>query len=80
MGRAPHVVGTRCRRRARVEGLPPHPYTSRIGGAVSIVLRAGGNAHVFTTALGAGYVGSWPREDPWIRWLGHLVGGRIVGS
>jgi hypothetical protein len=63
-----------------VEGLPPHPLASRIGGAGTIVLRAGGNAHVVTTALGVGYVGSWPRDDPWIRWAGHLVGARLVAS
>jgi|GEM_PF-1544637 len=63
-----------------VEGLPPHPMASRIGGAGSIVLRAGANAHVVTAALGVGYVGMWPREDPWIRWAGHLVGGRIIAS
>jgi hypothetical protein len=62
------------------EGLPPHPWTSRIGGAGTIVLRAGGNAHVITTALGVGYVGSWPRTDPWVRWAKHLVGARIVAS
>lgn len=63
-----------------VEGLPPHPMSSRIGGAGSIVLRAGANAHVVTAAVGVGYVGMWPREDPWIRWAGHLVGGRIIAS
>lgn len=63
-----------------VEGLPPHPLSSRIGGAGTIVLRAGGNAHVITTALGVGYVGSWPRDDPWIRWAKHLAGARIVAS
>lgn len=63
-----------------IEGLPPHPYSSAIRGAGSIVLRAGGNSHVFTTALGFGYVGSYRHDDPWIPWLGHVVGGRIVAS
>lgn len=63
-----------------VLGLPPHLVASRIGGAGSIVLRAGGNAHVITTALGVGYVGSWPRDDAWVRWAGHVVGARIVAS
>jgi hypothetical protein len=63
-----------------VEGLPPHPLDSRIGGSTSIVLRAGGNAHVFTTAFGFGYVGSFRRSDPWVRWAGHLIGARMVTS
>jgi hypothetical protein len=63
-----------------VQGLPPHPDTSRIGAAGSIVLRAGGNARVFTAALGFGYVGSFRRSDPWIRWARHLVGARIIAS
>jgi hypothetical protein len=63
-----------------LEGLPPHPYGSRIGGAGSLVLRAGGNAHIVTGALGFGYVGSWPRFDPWIRWARHVVGARVVVS
>lgn len=63
-----------------VQGLPPHPMGSRIGGSGTIVLRAGGNAHVVTTAIGLGYVGMRPRTDPWIRWAGHLVGARIVAS
>jgi hypothetical protein len=63
-----------------LEDLPPHPLESRIGGAGSVVLRAGGNAHVVTGALGVGYVGSWPDPDPWIRWAGHVVGARIVAS
>ena len=63
-----------------IQGLPPHPDTSRIGGAGSIVLRAGGNAHVFTAALGFGYVGAFQRTDPWIRWARHLVGARILAS
>jgi len=45
-----------------------------------VVLRAGGNGHVVTGALGVGYVGSWPRSDPWIGWAGHVVGGRVVVS
>jgi hypothetical protein len=63
-----------------IEGLPPHPYDSRIGGAGSLVLRAGGNARVVTGALGLGYVGSFPRRDPWLRWADHVVGARIVAS
>jgi hypothetical protein len=61
-----------------VQGLPPHPMSSRIGGAGTIVLRAGGNAHVFTTALGFGYVGARPRR--WIRQINHVVGARLVAS
>ncbi len=63
-----------------LEGLPPHPYDSRIGGTGSLVVRAGGNAHVVTGALGFGYVGSWPRVDPWIGWARHVVGARLVVS
>jgi len=62
-----------------VEGLPPHPYSSRIDGTGSLVLRVGGNAHVLTSALGVGYVGSFPRDDePWVPWARHVVGARIV--
>jgi len=61
-----------------IEGLPPHPWDSRIGGEGSIVLRAGGNAHVVTGALGFGYVGS--HGDPWPRWARHVVGARVVAS
>jgi hypothetical protein len=60
------------------EGLTPHSYTSRIGRAGSLVLRAGGNARVITGALGVGYVGAFPRFDPWIRWARHVVGARAV--
>jgi hypothetical protein len=63
-----------------LEGLPPHPYDSRIGGTGSLVLRAGANAHVVTGAVGFGYVGSFPRIDPWIRWARHVVGARVVVS
>ena len=63
-----------------VEGLPPHPYDSRIGRTGSLVLRAGANARVLTAALGFGYVGSFPRSDPWIRWARHVVGARVVVS
>jgi len=63
-----------------VQGLPPHPLSSHIGGAGTVVLRAGANAHVITAALGVGYVGSWPRRDPWIRRVNHLVGARFVAS
>ena len=61
-------------------GLPPRPYTSRIGGAGSLVVRAGGNSRVVTGAIGFGYVGSFPRYDPWIRWARHVVGARVVVS
>ncbi len=63
-----------------LEGLPPHPYGSRIGGAGSLVLRAGANDRIVTGALGFGYVGSFPRTDPWIRWARHVVGARVVVS
>jgi hypothetical protein len=63
-----------------IEGLRPHPYDSRIGGAGSLVLRAGGNVRVVTGAVGLGYVGSFPRRDPWLRSADHVVGARIVAS
>ena len=63
-----------------VEGLPPQPYGSRIHGSGSLVLRAGANAHLVTTELGFGYVGSWPSNDPWIPWAHHVVGARVVLS
>jgi hypothetical protein len=63
-----------------LEGLPPHPYGSRIGGAGSVVLRAGANDRIVTGALGFGYVGSFPRSDPWLPWARHLVGARVVVS
>lgn len=63
-----------------LEGLTPHSYTSRIGRAGSVVLRAGGNARVMTGALGFGYTGTFPHLDPWIRWAGHVVGARAVLS
>jgi hypothetical protein len=63
-----------------LEGLPPHPYTSRIGGAGSLVLRAGANDRIITGALGFGYVGSFPSYDPWISWARHVVGARVVVS
>lgn len=63
-----------------LEGLPPHPYDSRIGGTGSVVLRAGANARIVTGALGFGYVGSFPRSAPWIRWARHVVGARVVVS
>lgn len=63
-----------------VEGLSPHPYASRIGGAGSLVLRAGGNARVITAGLGVGYVGSYPNASPWIRWVRHVVGARVMLS
>lgn len=63
-----------------LEGLPPHPYDSRIGRTGSVVLRAGGNSRVITGALGFGYVGSFPRWNPWIKWARHVVGARAVLS
>lgn len=63
-----------------LEGLPPHPYSSRIGGTGSLVLRAGANDRVVTGALGFGYVGSFPRFDPWVRWARHMVGARVIAS
>lgn len=61
-------------------GLSPHPYTSRIGRTGSLVLRLGANDRIVTGALGVGYVGSFPRFDPWIRWARHVVGARVVVS
>ena len=61
-----------------LEGLSPHPYASRIGGAGSLVVRAGGNTRVITAALGFGYVGSYPSYDPWVSWARHLVGARVM--
>jgi hypothetical protein len=63
-----------------VDGLPPHPYGSDFGGAGGVVFRAGGNAHVFTTAIGFGYVGSWSRSDPWIPSVSHVAGVRVILS
>ncbi|HEY6038511.1 MAG TPA: hypothetical protein VIV58_29715 [Kofleriaceae bacterium] len=63
-----------------LEGLPPRPYDSAINGTGTIVLRAGANEHVATWALGFGYVGSFPRFDPWVSWARHVVGARIVAS
>jgi hypothetical protein len=64
-----------------IEGLPPHPYDSRIDGSGSLILRAGANAHVVTGALGFGYVGMWPRDGtPWIGWARHVVFARVVAS
>jgi hypothetical protein len=63
-----------------LDRLTPHSYTSRIGRAGSIVLRAGGNARVITAAFGVGYVGTFPRFDPWVRWARHVVGARTILS
>jgi hypothetical protein len=63
-----------------LEGLPPHPYGSRIGRTGSLVLRAGANDRIVTGAVGVGYVGSFPRYDPWIGWARHVVGARVVVS
>jgi hypothetical protein len=61
-------------------GLPPHPYDGPLDGTGSLVLRAGANDRVITGALGFGYVGSYPRNDPWISWMRHVVGARVVLS
>ena len=61
-------------------GLSPHPDASRIGGAGSLVLRAGGNTRVITAAVGFGYVGSYPNGDPWVSWARHVVGARVMLS
>ena len=63
-----------------LEGLPPHPDSSRIGGAGNFVIRIGGNDRLITTAVGFGYVGSFSRTDPWIPWLCHMVGTRVILS
>ena len=63
-----------------LEGLPPHPYDSRIGGTGSIVVRAGANTRIVTGAVGVGYVGSFPRHDPLVPWARHVVGARVVLS
>jgi hypothetical protein len=61
-----------------LEGLPPHPAGGH--GSGTLVLRAGGNAHVFTAGIGMGYVGSFARTDPWVKWAKHVVGARFVTS
>jgi len=63
-----------------LEGLSPHPYSSRIGGAGSLVLRAGGNTRVITAALGFGYVGSFANSGPWVSWARHVIGARVMLS
>ena len=63
-----------------LEGLSPHSHASRIGGAGSLVLRAGGNTRVITAAVGFGYVGSFASVDPWIGWARHVVGARVMLS
>ena len=63
-----------------LEGLPPHPYDTRIGRTGSLVLRAGANGRIVTGAIGFGYIGSFPRDDPWIPWMRHVVGARVVVS
>jgi len=57
-----------------------HHHGVDFDGSGVLVLRAGANAHVITTALGFGYVGSWSRTDPWIPSIGHVIGARLVGS
>jgi hypothetical protein len=61
-----------------VEDLPPHPYAAPFDGSGSLVLRAGANKHVVTTAIGFGYVGSWSRSDPRAGFATHIVGVRVV--
>jgi hypothetical protein len=63
-----------------LEDLPPHPYDSRINRTGSLVLRAGANDRIVTGAIGVGYVGSFPRYDPWVGWARHVVGARVVVS
>jgi hypothetical protein len=63
-----------------VGDLPAQPYDVDAARATSLVLRAGANAHVITGALGFGYIGAWPRPDPWLRWARHVVGARLVVS
>jgi hypothetical protein len=63
-----------------LEGLPPRPDTSSIGGAGNFVVRVGGNDRLITTAFGFGYVGSFSRTDPWIPWMRHMVGTRVLVS
>ncbi|MEO8551758.1 MAG: hypothetical protein ABI678_17395 [Kofleriaceae bacterium] len=59
-----------------VEGFPARAF----GGSGSVVLRAGGNPHVVTGALGFGITGAWPSDDPWVHWASHVVGARFVTS
>jgi hypothetical protein len=61
-----------------VEDLPPHPYAAPFDGSGGLVLRAGANKHVVTTAIGFGYVGSWSRSDPRGGFATHIVGVRVV--
>jgi len=63
-----------------LEALSPRPHGDRIRGGGSVVLRAGGNAHVVTGALGFGFLGAWPVDGSWIHWVGHVVGARLVAS
>lgn len=62
-----------------LEHLPANPYGRWVDGA-ELVLRAGAGLHVITGAIGVGYVGAWPRRDPWIHSARHVVGGRLVVS
>lgn len=61
-----------------VQGLPPHPYAASFDGSGGLVLRAGANKHVVTTAIGFGYLGSWSRSDPRGGLATHVVGVRVV--
>lgn len=61
-----------------LEGLPPKPYSSHIGGTGSLVLRAGANDRVITWAVGFGYVGSFTNNHPWVEWARHVVGARLI--
>lgn len=62
-----------------LEHLPANPYGRWVDGA-QVVLRAGAGLHVITGAIGVGYVGGWPRRNPWIKSMRHVVGARIVLS
>jgi hypothetical protein len=63
-----------------LEGLPPRPYSSHIGGSASVVLRAGANDRIITAAFGLGYTGSFSNPRPWVDWARHVVGARAVFS
>jgi hypothetical protein len=62
-----------------LEHLPPNPYGRWADGA-QLVIRAGAGFHVITGAIGVGYVGAWPRRDPWVSWARHVVGARLLVS
>jgi hypothetical protein len=56
--------------------IPRHSYGLGGGG---LVIRAGGNAHVFTAAIASGYFAPWSQSDDWAG-RHHLVGVRLVAS